>query len=239
MPRLSSLKTTFALLATMAFLGGTVATSFAETRGRRAPRRNQARARGMQGKLDKLVRDGRAKTFTRNGKKWIGLKHSQVDPAQYTSLGKNVVEFFISPGFHHLYTRIGDKTYSRISGLTRGAWYPGTSERVGVLVEFKDSEMAKLNAFLERAHANPRDVIGTFNYNGGRPPHSSNCTDYITTAKIGDRGQSVGSVCGTYDSAMPQGFLRSLMNSNSDRIKAVVVHNPSGTFNDSYQPDLR
>ena len=94
--------------------------------------------------------------------------------------------------------------------------------------------MSNLNKFLDSAVANPSKVIGKFNHNGGRPPHASNCTDYITTAKIGERGESLARVLGVWESGMPQSFLRSLMRSGNDRVKAIVVQNPNGDFNERY-----
>lgn len=194
--------------------------------------------RGLQRNLQTLIQQNGLKSFTKNGKTFFA-KTSGVSTTDYTKLGKNVVEFFVRPGFHHLYTRIGNDVYSRISGLSKSPIYQTSSQQIGVLVELKDAEMQKLQSYLDSARANPRQVLGPFVYAGGAPPRASNCTSYITHAKIGDRGQSLGSVCGTYPSGFPQGFLSSLMRSNSDRVKAIVVHNPKGEFNANYKLDLR
>ena len=140
-------------------------------------------------------------------------------------------------GFHHLYARVPkagsngklqQHVYSRITGLSRSSWYKSTSQQVSVICELSDREMGNLNKFLDRAVANPREVIGKFVYAGGRPPSASNCTSYITTAKVGERGESLARLLGVYESGMPQGFLRSLISRGNSRVKAVVVHNPTG-----------
>jgi hypothetical protein len=194
--------------------------------------------RGLQQNLQTLIQQNGLKSFTKNGKMFFA-KPGSTAKADYTKLGKNVVEFFVRPGFHHLYTRIGGDVYSRISGLSKSSYYPSSSQQIGVLVELKDAEMRKLQTFLDSARANPRQVIGPFVYAGGQPPRASNCTSYITYAKIGERGETLGKVCGTYPSGFPQGFLSSLMRSSSDRVKAIVVHNPKGEFKADYKLDLR
>ncbi len=194
--------------------------------------------RGLQQNLQTLIQQNGLTAFTKNGKTFFA-KPGSTAKTDYTRLGKNVVEFFVRPGFHHLYTRIGNDVYSRISGLSKSSYYPSSSQQIGVLVELKDAEMQKLQRYLDSARANSQRVLGPFVYAGGQPPRASNCTSYITYAKVGDRGETLGKVCGTYPSGFPQGFLSSLMRSNSDRVKAIVVHNPQGDFNANYKLDLR
>jgi len=237
-----------AFLVAMLFVVGSMGDAEAQRRRRRARTNNPAAeqhqatngAPGLSGfstRLRTLVQSNRLPTFQKHGKTYFATKNS-TPMNQYTALSNNVVEFFISPGFHHLYTRIGDQTYSRIGGLSRSSYYRGSSERIGVLVELKSHEMERLKSYLDRAEANPGQVLGPFNYNGGRPPNMSNCTSYITNAPIGRNGESLGRVCGVGESGFPQGFLGSLMRSNNERVKAVVVHNPSGTFSENYRFNL-
>ena len=203
---------------------------------------NQPRMDGLQARLNSFVQQNRCHTFTKSGKKFIGVQRD-ANMDGYKNLGKNMVEFFVRSGFHHLYARVPAKgsdgqlqqhVYSRISGLSRSSWYKSSSEQVSVLCELSDREMGNLNKFLDRAVANPREVIGKFVYAGGRPPSASNCTDYITTAKVGERGESLARILGVYESGMPQGFLRSLISRGNDRVKAVVVHNPAGNFDQNF-----
>ena len=244
-------------LALLIFLGG--ATAEAQDRNNQNNRwgglraRNSATQRGgsirqassFNKQVNQFVKSNRLKSFTKRGKPVIGLKGLN-DMGQYLKMGnKNVVEFFVRSGFHHLYTRVpgknpngaGDKqwVFSRITGLSRTEWRQSSGEQVSVLVELTDKEMGRLNQYLDKARENPSQVLGKFVYAGGRPPNASNCTSYITCAAVGDRGESLARVLGVYESGMPQSFLRSLMNNGNDRVKAVVVHNPTGTeFNERY-----
>ena len=202
------------------------------------------RASSFNKQVKQFVSQNRLKSFTKHGKPVIGLKGVN-DYGQYLKMGnKNVVEFFVRSGFHHLYTRVpgknpngaGDKqwVFSRITGLSRTEWRQSSSEQVSVLVELSDKEMGRLNSYLDKARENPSKVIGKFVYAGGRPPTASNCTSYISCAPVGDNGESLARVLGVYESGMPQGFLRSLMSRGNDKVKAVVVHNPTGDFNERY-----
>ena len=202
----------------------------------------QPRMDGLQARIDGFIRQNQLKTFTKHGKKFVGAKRG-TNMDGYKNLGKNMVEFFVRPGFHHLYTRVPSKNatgqlenhvYSRISGLSKSKWYPSSSEQISVLCELTNKEMSNLNGFLGRATANPSKVIGRFVYGGGRPPTASNCTSYITTAKIGERGESLARILGVYESGMPQGFLRSLISRGNSRVKAVIVQNPTGNFDQNY-----
>jgi hypothetical protein len=188
------------------------------------------------------VRTNQLNSFTKNGRCYVATK-SNTDMKPYLHLGKNVVEFFVSPGFHHLYTRVSKmgsngklehKVYSRISGLSRSNWYSSTSERVSVICELNNKEMSNLNKFLDKAVANPHEMLGEFSYGCGTPPRASNCTSYITNAKIGEHGETLARVLGVWESGMPQSFLGSLMRSGNDKVKAVVVQNPSSSFNENF-----
>lgn len=200
------------------------------------------RVDGLQARLNTFVQQNRCQTFVKHGKKFIGVQRN-ANMDGYKNLGKNTVEFFVRSGFHHLYARVPkpgangqlqQHVYSRITGLSRSSWYKSSSQQVSVICQLSDREMGNLNKFLDRAVANPREVIGKFVYAGGRPPSASNCTDYITTAKVGERGESLARILGVYESGMPQGFLRSLISRGNDRVKAVVVHNPAGNFDQNF-----
>jgi hypothetical protein len=208
-----------------------------------AQEQQRIRATPAAQRLQSFVRENQLASFTKNGKLHFatrGQTNFTTGASSYLGqLSPNLVEFFVSPGFHHLYTRIGDKTYSRISGLSESGFYTSSSERIGVLVQLSDSEMGRLKQYVNGACQNPSRALGPFNYGGGRPPQASNCTSWITWAPIGDRGETLARLLGVYESGFPQGFLGSLMRSSSDRVKAVVVHNPRNDFNPSYELDLR
>ena len=189
-------------------------------------------------RVQQVVRESRLPSFARHNKTFVALPATANRTDYLQRLSPNMVEFFISPGFHHLYTRIGDTTFSRITGLSQGRWYPGSSERIGVLVSLSNTEMSALKGYLEGAVAHPRRVLGPFNYGGGVPPNRSNCTSYITNARVGENNECLADLLGVNRSGYPQGFIRSLMRSRSDKVKAVVVHNPSGNFGENYHFNL-
>jgi hypothetical protein len=199
---------------------------------------NEIRATRPDQRIRSFVQKNNLPSFTQHGK-MVFATNAQTDSGKYLGqLSPNLVEFFITPGFHHLYTRVGDKTYSRISGLGESSWYKSSSERIGVLVHLTDSEMGRLKTYVDQARTDPDRTIGKFIYGGGRPPSASNCTSWITWASIGDRGETLARILGVYESGMPQGFIGSLMRSSSDRVKAIVVHNPKENFGNSYSFDL-
>jgi len=208
------------------------------------PAQETARIRAIpvDQRIQSFVRDNNLPSFTKGGKLYFATRNVNTSSAAngYTSqLSPNLVEFFVSPGFHHLYTRVGDKTYSRITGLSESTYYGSSSERIGVIAQFTDSEMTRLKTYIDSACRNPSQVLGPFVYGGGVPPRASNCTSWITNAKIGDRGETLARLLGVWESGMPQSFLSSMMSNGSSRVKAVVVHNPAGQFGPDYQLNLR
>jgi hypothetical protein len=204
----------------------------------------QIRSVPVDQRIAKFVRDNQLPSFTKNGKLFFATNQQRASFAQgkngyLAQLSPNLVEFFITPGFHHLYTRVGDNTYSRISGLSESSYYTSSSERIGVIAHLTDTEMGRLKTYIDEACRNPMQKLGPFNYGGGRPPQASNCTSWITNAQIGDRGETLARLLGVWESGMPQSFLGSLMSSSSNRVKAIVVHNPTRDFNPSYELNLR
>jgi hypothetical protein len=201
------------------------------------------RAAAPAQRIGSFVRENRLPSFNKNGKLFFatssGTNFTNGGSSYLGQLSPNLVEFMISPRFHHLYTRIGDKTYSRVIELSESGYYTSPSERIGVLVQLTNSEMGRLKQYVDTACRNPSQAIGPFVYGGGRPPQASNCTSWVTWAPIGDRGETLARLLGVYESGFPQGFLGSLMRSSSDRVKAVVVHNPTREFNANYQFDLQ
>lgn len=164
-----------------------------------------------------------------------------------TVLSPNLVEFAVSS--HHLHTRVGDRDYDNISSLSDNAWRGPSSysgDRLGVLVQLSDSEMARLRNWIDRARQDHDGVLGRFNYNGGDPNYGtgaskqSNCTSWVTCARVGDRGESLGQLAGVGNSGEPYSWVKGLARSGSNRIKGVVVHGPdeSKPFNQSYLEGL-
>ena len=163
-----------------------------------------------------------------------------------TVLSPNLVEFAVSS--HHLHTRVGDRDYDNISSLSDNAWRGPSSysgDRLGVLVQLTDNEMTRLRQWIDRARQDHDGVLGRFNFNGGDPntpgpSKASNCTSWVTCARVGDRGESIGQLAGVGNAAEPYSWVKGLARYGSNRIKGVVVHGPDETkpFNQSYLDGL-
>ncbi len=164
-----------------------------------------------------------------------------------TVLSPNLVEFAVSS--HHLHTRVGERDYDNISSLSDNAWRGPSSysgDRLGVLVQLSDSEMTRLRTWIDRARQDHDGVLGRFNFNGGDPNYGtgankqSNCTSWVTCARVGDRGESLGQLVGIGASAEPYSWVKGLARYGNNRVKGVVVHGPdeSKSFNQSYLDGL-
>jgi hypothetical protein len=113
-----------------------------------------------------------------------------------------------SPG--HLYTRIGAKTADFISQVSDSTYRLSSNERVETLVELSSKEFEKTQAYVKNAKKDVDNTIGGFQYDGvkGRTegkinsnkPLSSNqghnCTSWICSAPIGDKGESLYELSG-------------------------------------------
>lgn len=163
-----------------------------------------------------------------------------------TQLSPNLVEFAVSS--HHLHTRVGDRDYDNISSLSDNAWRGPSSysgDRLGVLVQLTDSEMTRLRSWIDRARQDHQGVLGSFNFNGGDPnspgPNKqSNCTSWVTCARVGDRGETIGQLMGLGNGAEPYSWVKGLARYGSNRVKGVVVHGPDAQkpFNQGYLDSL-
>ncbi len=182
-----------------------------------------------------------------NGYSYGAATYSDGEKAYLTQLSPNLVEFAVSS--HHLHTRVGERDYDNISSLSDNAWRGPSSysgDRLGVIVQLTDSEMGRLRGWIDSARANHDGVLGRFNYNGGDPNYGtgsskqSNCTSWVTCARVGDRGESIGQLMGYGNAAEPYSWVKGLARSGSSRVKAVVVHGPdeSKAFNQSYLDGL-
>jgi hypothetical protein len=178
---------------------------------------------------------------TSNG--WGNVSYSDGEKSYLTQFSPNLVEF--SVGGHHLHTRVGDRDYDNISSLSDNAWRgPSTysGDRLSVLVHLTDTEMGRLRSWIDRARQDHDGTLGRFNFNGGDPTYGSgsskqsNCTSWVTCARIGDRGESLGQLVGLGNGAEPYSWVKGLASRGNSRVKAVVVHGPdeSKSFDQSY-----
>jgi hypothetical protein len=163
-----------------------------------------------------------------------------------TVFSPNLVEFAVSS--HHLHTRVGDRDYDNIWSLSDNAWRGPSSysgDRLGVLVQLSDSEMTRLRQWIDRARQDHEGVLGRFNFNGGdpntpAPNKASNCTSWVTCARVGDRGETIGQLMGLGNGGEPYSWVKGLARYGGSRVKGVVVHGPDEqkSFNQSYLDGL-
>ena len=209
------------------------------------------RATPVQTRLRRLIREEGLPSFRAHGRVHFGLS-AKANAGNYLSqLSPNLVELSMPRESSHLYTRIGDMTYDRMDKLNENRWRGGSSERIGALVHLKDGEMRRLKDYLDRALDDSRSVLGPYwGWGGGRLP-GSNCTSYLLDAPIGKFGKRFGDILGIWpwynpvshvkrrlQWRLPNELLTALIESDSPRVKAIVVHNPQGKFDRNYDFDL-
>lgn len=209
------------------------------------------RATPLAQRLRKVIREEGLPSYEAHGRVHFGLPASADHNNYLSQLSPNLVELSMPRESIHLYTRIGDKMYSRMEKLDETHWRGGSSERIGALVYLKDAEMSRLKDYLDRALVDSRSVLGSYwGWGGGRLP-GSNCTSYLLDAPIGKFGKRFGDILGIwpwYNPAahvkrrlqwrLPNELLTAMIESDSPRIKAIVVHNPEGTLDRNYDLDL-
>ncbi len=162
-----------------------------------------------------------------------------------TQLSPNLVEFSVG-SFHHLFTRVGERSYDNISSLSDERWRgPSSGDRLSVLVHLTDSEMGRLRQWIDRAVRDHDGTLGRFCFGGGNPnapgpSKRSNCTSWITYAKVGDRGETLGELVGLGNYGEPYSWVKGLASRGNNRVKAVVVHKPdeSRPFDQRYLDQL-
>jgi hypothetical protein len=155
---------------------------------------------------------------------------------------KNTVELSVSPTYHHLYVRVGTRTYDNWPGQPNGVpsclnvrpWTTSVAgvDRVAALVELPESAMARLRKWIADGVANPRETLGMFRYNGGDPRRpgarkASNCTSWIAYAPIGDNGETLAQMIGVGHGIEPNSFLNAIVKRGNGLVKGVCVFNPT------------
>jgi hypothetical protein len=198
-----------------------------------APRAPRSRGRNeCVAQIKQFIQQNNLPSHERNGVLYFALNKSgfQMKEDYLRACGPNTVEFFKEPRhgtYHHLYTRVGETTWSRIWGLGKSSWRQ-PSQALGVLVEFSPGEMQRLNAFMEHNNRSPNSPhrygnIGDFNVGGGGG-NTTHCTNYLSRAKIGDHGESLPQVLGQWGTGIAPSWISSLMRSGNARVLGVVVH---------------
>ncbi|MCK5801012.1 MAG: hypothetical protein KAI47_27680, partial [Deltaproteobacteria bacterium] len=182
-------------------------------------------------------------TATHSGKLYIKVNRQtlQQNFNEYAQIGGGKVLEFNGTG--HLHTRYsGKKDANFLSGLGIGTFRPPSyGKRVTVVVKLTDAEHVELDRYIGAAsesYSAAKQVIGSFNYNGGRPKRyyanggKANCTSWISSAKL-DGQHSLGQTCGVWDAASPTGWIGSLVSRGNSRVQAVLLHGFEGNVNDA------
>ncbi len=182
-------------------------TSVAEARRSRIKRRHRQKARvtrcltlqrqqGAQTPQGQPLTDALkalpgATHFVRGGKLHVAVEDGQACNTQLMKL-PNTVEFFAKKGYMHLFVRVKDHTFDRHTNVKKVGWDQFEYKHVeqsGVLLELPKPLYQRLVAHLEAAHNDPKGTVGTFLMDGGKFPQQSNCTSWVTLAKMGDHAQ--------------------------------------------------
>lgn len=216
------------------------------TRSRKA-RVTRVQKQQQQQLADKLKALPGSTSFVRGGKLHVAVKDGQACNTQLMGL-PNTVEFFAKKGYMHLFVRVKDQTFDRHTGVKKVAWdtfnYKG-KEHSGVLLQLPKPLYDKLVKHLEAAHTDPKGTVGTFLMDGGKFPQQSNCTSWVTLAKMGDKklvealgiprdAKGIGDANPTRH---PQSWINALID-HSPFTKAVIMRNHEKTSADEAKIDF-
>lgn len=84
----------------------------------------------------------------------------------HAAVSENTVSFPLSSGAGHLYTRLGNKTYDFLSGLSARDYPLPSSKRLETFMELESDEFMRLRLYVENGTQNSRETIGSFGYQG-------------------------------------------------------------------------
>jgi hypothetical protein len=130
------------------------------------------------------------------------------DYLKYFSDG--TISFPLGESAGHLYTRLGAKTKDFISSVDTSAYRLPSSERLETLMELTPAEFQRTQTYVKNSMKDLDKTIGGFDYDGvkgktegkidaNKPVDSSqghNCTSWICTAPVGDKGESLYRLAG-------------------------------------------
>ncbi len=141
----------------------------------------------------------------------------------------------------HLYTRLGAKTKDFISSVSTNNYRLPSGERLETVMELSPKEFKKTQTYVKNAAKHQSETLGDFSYDGvkgktegkidaNKPLNSSqghNCTSWICTAPVGDKGESLYRLAGATMSQEVHtnpGWWTSWLaaGAESDRVPAVI-----------------
>lgn len=152
-------------------------------RARRTPINTQIPLR------DRLCQLPGATHFVRSGKLHVAVKSGE---ASHNELLRqpNTVEFFVKKGYMHLFVRVKGVNFDRHTTVKATPWEKFSYkdiEQSGVLLELPKDLYKQFVKHLSAAKCNPQGTVGSFTMEGGKYPEQSNCTSWVTLAKMGDK----------------------------------------------------
>lgn len=176
-----------------------------------------------------------ASHFTRDERLHIALKSG--NPANKALMRlPNTVEFFVKKGYGHLFVRVKGVTFDRHTSVKATPWdkfEKRNTEQSGVLLQLPRPLYKQFVKHLSAAKKDPSGTVGSFIYEGGTFPQNSNCTSWVTLAKMGDkkliealgipRGAS-GISSGKNPTRHPQSWVNALID-HSPYTQAVIIRN--------------
>lgn len=176
--------------------------------------------------------------FMRNGKLHVAVKSGE---ASHNELLRqpNTVEFFVKKGYMHLFVRVKGVNFDRHTTVKATPWEKfgyKDIEQSGVLLELPKDLYKQFVKHLSAAKRKPQETVGTFTMEGGKFPEQSNCTSWVTLAKMGDKrlvealgiprdAKGIGDANPTRH---PQSWVNALID-HSPFTKAVIMRNHEKT----------
>jgi hypothetical protein len=233
-----SLRTIIVGLILALLCAPTLADAKRRTRRTRKARVTRVQKQQQQQLQDKLKALPGATHFVRGGKLHVAVKDGEACNTKLMGL-PNTVEFFAKKGYMHLFVRVKDQTYDRHTNVKKVQWDKFSYKKIeqsGVLLQLPKATYDKLVAHLEAANTDSKGTVGTFTMEGGKFPQQSNCTSWVTLAKLGDKkviealgvpreAKGIGDANPTRH---PQSLINALID-HSPFTKAVIMRNHDKT----------
>lgn len=151
------------------------------------------------------------------------------------------ISFPLGESGGHLYTRLGAKTKDFITSVSTNNYRLPSGERLETIMELTPDEFKRTQTYVKNATKHQNETLGSFSYDGvkgktegkidaNKPVNSSqghNCTSWICTAPVGDKGESLYSLTGATMSQeihTNPGWWTSWLaaGAESDRVPAVI-----------------
>lgn len=176
--------------------------------------------------------------FTRGGKLHVAITSGgAADKALQRQ--PHTIEFFARKGYMHLFTRVKGVVFDRhttVNATRLKDSHNKDREHSGVLLELPVPLYKQLIKHIAKAKKDPTGTVGSFLMDGGKFPAQSNCTSWVSLARMGDQKlvEALGIPRGTpgiSDANLtrhPQSWINALID-HSPYAKAVIMRNHEKT----------